>query len=173
MRCVLIASVIVGLAGCSPAWWQAEQSPASLDYRVAYEAASGPFQGMSLFVDPSLGETWVALRDDNEGLSKEGVGDPLTPCDQGSISCFKPEGRPPLLSALPPDGFLEGQFRYSARPVTVWTMPCTEIAAASAGATTTSTVCDTIGLVAFTYAVADAPVERYELKSFAGLFATR
>lgn len=173
MRCLAIAMLFLGVTNCSPAQQKAAPAPAALDYRVAYEAAAGGFEGMSLFIDPALGETWVAFRNENEGVSKEGYGDPLAPCGQSSIGCFKPDGRPPLLSKLPPDGFLGGDFIYSARPVTVWTIPCNEISAVSARATTTSTVCGSVGLVAFTYAVLGNPVERYELKSYAGLFATR
>lgn len=174
MRVVVFAAIVLGATGCSNEPPRPQPVPPKLHYDIAYEATTGGFKGMSLYIDESLGETWVAFRDEREALQKEGFGDPLVPCGQGALGCLKPEGRPPLLSALPPTGFLGGAFRYSARPVTKWAMPCTEITASSERAKTVSIVCEVVGLVQFTYVTGgNPPVEQYELKSWNGLFSHR
>ena len=130
---------------------------------------------MYLFVDPTSGETRVEYRDGREAIAKDGFGDPLLPCSRGSIGCYRTWGGRPLLSSLPPPDFLNGEFRYSVRPKTYWSRPCSEIRATSEQGTTTSVVCPIVGLVEFSIPVTGgpAPVERFELRSFNGLFAQR
>lgn len=182
MRLVICAALMTAAGGC---YQPSQEADAQLDHGVtsfdftafsaAYEATEGGFKGMSMFVDPASGETWVAFRDERDALSKEGFGDPLSPCNQGSISCFRTTGGQPLLSALPPPDFLGGAFRYSAQPRQFWTMSCNEISAVSDRGTTTSVVCPVVGLVEFSFVVtgSESPLERYELKSMNGLFAER
>lgn len=128
-----------------------------------------------MFVDPASGETWAAFRDDQDAVEKEDPGDPLSPCARDAIGCFRTTVGPPLLSALPPPDFLNGAFRYSARPRRYWAMPCNEISAISDRGATISVVCPTVGLVEFSFDVpgSESPVERYQWKSMNGLFAQR
>lgn len=178
MRLFLFIAAMVGLSACSQpsqiASAPSDQRMIGSDFSVAYEATDGGFKGMSLFVDPASGETWVAFRDDREAVSKEGFGDPLTPCDVGLIGCFRMHGQP-LLSDLPPAGFLGGEFRFSSSPRSFWAMPCKEIRAMSDHGTTISIVCPVVGLVKFSFAMtgSDGPLERYRLKSMNGLFSQR
>ena len=130
---------------------------------------------MYLFVDPTSGEVWNEFRDDRDAQAKGGFGEPLVPCSKGAIGCYRAEGGRPLLSSAPTPDFLDGEFRYSARPRTYWSWDCTEIAAISEQGTTTSVVCPVVGLVEFSISSpgGPAPVERYQLRSFNGLFAQR
>ena len=127
-----------------------------------------------MFIDPASGDSWVEFRDDREAQSKAGFSDPLSPCSAGSVGCYQFAGQP-LLSALPLPGFLGGAYRFSARPKRYWNYPCTEISAVSDRGTTTSVVCEAIGLVEFSFVVTGSlsPLERYQLRSFNGLFAQR
>lgn len=70
---------------------------------------------------------------------------------------------------------LKGEFRYAARPVTYWSWSCNEIRATSERGTTTSVVCPVVGLVEFSIPTTGdgSSVERFELRSFKGLFADR
>lgn len=173
MRIVGLVTILLGTVGCTQAQPQPEPRRTSLTYDIAYEAMEGRLKGLALFIDQASGDTWVAFRDEREAVSKEGPGSPLVACREGAIGCFKEEQRPPLLSTLPPADFLNGAFRYTARPASFWAMTCTEIEASSQEATTTSIVCPVVGLVQFAYAVNGNPTERYQLKSWAGLFAQR
>ncbi|MNR22947.1 hypothetical protein D3C85_1399340 [compost metagenome] len=179
MRLFVYAALLTAVGGCSQPPQEAdaklEQSVRRLDYSVAYEATEGGFKGMSMFVDPASGETWAAFRDERDALAKEGPGDPLSPCTQRPVGCFQTTGGQALLSDLPPAGFLNGAFRYSAQPRQYWSMPCNEISAVSDRGTTTSVVCPSVGLVEFSFVVSgsDSPLERYQLKSMNGLFAER
>jgi len=179
MRNTLIILFLVALASCSEPSPAPDFEPApsriAASFDVAYQVTEGGFLGMYLFADPRLGETWSEYRDDREAIAKGGFGDPLTPCSRGSISCYRTWGGQPLLSSLPPPDFLNGEFRYSARPRTYWTWSCNEISATSERGTTTSVVCPVVGLVEFSIPTTGGPssVERFELRSFNGLFAQR
>lgn len=179
MRVALFTVLVFAMASCSSPTPDAgpdrAQGHINLDYNVAYEATEGGFRGMSMFIDPASGETWVAFRDEREGVSKEGFGDPLSPCSRGSIKCFQTTSAQPLLSALPPADFLQGAFSYSAQARQFWSMPCNEISAVSARGTTISVVCPRVGLVEFSFVVtgSESPLERYQLRSMNGLFAER
>ncbi|MET4682750.1 hypothetical protein [Brevundimonas faecalis] len=179
MRNALITVFLVALASCSEPSPAPDIEPASgrtdASFDVAYQVTEGGFQGMYLFADPKTGETWSEYRDDREAVAKGGFGEPLTPCSRGSIRCYRMRSGQPLLSSLPPPDFLNGEFRYSSRPMTYWTWPCTEISAVSERGATTSVVCPVVGLVAFSIAATGGPgsVERFELRSFNGLFAQR
>ena len=179
MRLIVCAVLLITIGGCSQRSQEADAQPdqgvAGSDFSVAYEATEGGFKGMSMFIDPSSGETWVAFRYERDALQKEGFGDPLSLCNQGSISCFRTTAGQPLLSALPPPDFLSGAFRYSVQPRQFWSMRCNEISAVSDRGTTTSVVCPVVGLVEFSFAFtgSDSPIERYQLKSMNGLFAQR
>jgi len=179
MRLFVSIAMAFVVWGCSQRPQEGDAAPEQGDSRpifsVAYEATEGGFSGMSMFVDPASGEVWSAFRDDRDELAKDGPGDPLTPCGQGSVGCFQTTGGQPLLSALPPADFLSGAFRYSAQPRQYWSMPCNEISAVSDRGTTTSVVCPVVGLVEFSFVVSgsDSPLERYQLKSMNGLFAGR
>ncbi|GEM_PF-5296819 len=179
MRPSFILALLTAVGGCSQPVREADsqsgQGVSALNYSVAYEATEGGFKGVSMFVDPASGQTWASFRDDRDAPQKEGPGDPLSPCSQGSIGCFQTTGGQPLLSALPPADFLGGAFHYSAGPRQYWSMPCNEISAVSDRGTTTSIVCPVVGLVEFSFVVSgsDSPLERYQLKSMNGLFAQR
>lgn len=178
MRFALFAVIMFALASCSspnPGAGPTPNSRSNPNFNVAYEATDGGFKGMSMFIDPTSGETWIAFRDEREAVAKEGFGDPLSPCGRGPINCFQTTGKQPLLSALPPADFLGGAFSYSAQPRQFWSMPCNEISAVSDQGTTTSVVCPVVGLVEFSFVVtgSDSPLERYRLKSMNGLFAER
>lgn len=180
MRNVLLSVFLVALVSCSepsptpnPA-----TSPSRIDvaaFDVAYQVTEGDFRGMYLFVDPRLGITWSEYRDDREAVAKGFSGDDLTLCSRGSIGCYRTRGGQPLLSSLPPPDFLNGEFRYAARPVTYWSWSCNEIRATSERGITTSVVCPIVGLVEFSIPTTGdgSSVERYELRSFKGLFADR
>lgn len=174
MRSALIALILVALASCSQPSRAPERRQPEPGFNVAYQATEGGLQGVYLFVDPGSGDTWSEYRDDREALAKGGFGDSLLPCSQGSIGCFRAWGQP-LLSALPPPDFLNGEYRYSVRPRTYWAMPCSEISAASDRGTTSSVVCPVMGLVEFAVSTTGgpSPVERFQLRSFNGLFAQR
>lgn len=180
MRNALLSIFLVALMSCSESSPTPEPaaSPRRIDvaaYDVAYQVTEGDFRGMYLFADPRLGATWSEYRDDREAVAKGFSGDDLTPCSRGSIGCYRTRGGHPLLSSLPPPDFLNGEFRYSARPVTYWSWPCNEIRATSEGGITTSVVCPVVGLVEFSIRTTGDPksVDRFELRSFAGLFAER
>jgi hypothetical protein len=178
MRIALIALILVAQASCShPEAPDDGATPARAkpSYDVAYQVTEGGFKGMYLFVDPTTGETWGEYRDDRDAVEKAGFGDPLAPCGRGSIDCYRAWGGRPLLSALPPPDFLNGEYSYSSRPTTFWTMACEEIRATSDEGATTSIVCPVVGLVAFSMSASGArgPAERFELRSFNGLFAQR
>lgn len=172
-RIVGLVTILLGTANCVQAPPPSETQQASPTYDIAYEAVEGPFKGMALFIDQGSGETWAAFRDQREAVSKEGPGTRLVTCGQDTIGCFKDEQRPPLLSTLPPTDFLDGAFRYGARPTKFWAMSCNEIEAAATDVATKSTVCPVIGLVQFSYWANGVQAERYQLKSWAGLFSQR
>lgn len=180
MRHALLSVFLTALVSCSessptpdPATSASRISVAAYD--VAYQVTEGQFKGIYLFVDPGSGVTWSEYRDDREAVAKGFFGDDLTPCTRGLIGCYKTRGGQPLLSSLPPPDFLNGEFRYSARPVTYWSWPCDEIRATSDRGITTSVVCPVVGLVEFSIPkTGDASsVDRFELRSFNGLFAER
>lgn len=179
MRMALIVLILTVQVSCSPPSRTPDQeaTPAQkgFSYDVAYQVTEGGLKGMYLFVDPATGETWAEYRDDREAVEQGGFGDPLAPCSRGSIGCYRAWGGRPLVSALPPPDFLGGEFRYSSRPTTFWTMSCHEIRATSDEGATTSIVCPAVGLVAFSVSATGGPgpVERFELRSFNGLFAQR
>jgi hypothetical protein len=179
MRQALFIVSLTLLASCSEP--SPDPDPASpsarnaVSFDVAYQVTEGVFQGMYLFVDPRSGETWPEYRDEREAVAKGGFGDPLTPCSRGSIRCYQTRGGQPLLSSLPPPDFLNGEFRYATRPRTYWSWPCTEISATSKRGATTSVVCPVVGLVEFSVAATNdsRQVQRFQLRSFNGLFAQR
>lgn len=180
MRNATLSVLLVALMSCSESSHTRDSatSPSRIDvaaYDVAYQVTEGDFRGMYLFVDPRVGATWSEYRDDREAVAKGFSGDDLTPCSRGSIGCYRTRGGQPLLSSLPPTDFLNSRFRYSARPVTYWSWPCNEITATSDRGITTSVVCPVMGLVEFsTPTTGDASsVDRFELRSFNGLFAER
>ncbi len=172
MRIASLAMILMGTACCTTVPSRPEIDRGAPRYDIAYEAVEGGFMGMGMFIDGSSGETWIAFRDDREKIESEGYGEPLAACGQGRVGCFKEELRPPLLSALPPPDFLDGAFTYASRPRRFWAVPCTEISATAGVATTTSVVCPVLGLVEFSYANGTA-VDRYQLKSWVGLFSQR
>jgi hypothetical protein len=174
MRIAGIVTILLGTANCTSPPPQVQPEQAELSYDIAYESVEGGFKGMALFIDPTEGVTWAAFRDERDAVSKEGPGETLFECGNGVIGCFKEAQLPPLLSALPPAGFLDGAYQYTARPIRFWASSCTEIAASSERATTTSVVCPVVGLVQFSYSVdGNDEAERYQLKSLNGLFARR
>lgn len=89
MRIVVLAAILGAMGSCSPTQREAEQvsdsSPRGPEYNVAYEATEGGFKGMSMFIDPPSGETWVAFRDDHERVANEDFGDALVACTEGSL----------------------------------------------------------------------------------------
>lgn len=174
MRIAGIVMILLGTANCNSPPPQVQPEQAELNYDIAYESVEGGFKRMALFIDPTEGATWAAFRDERDAISKEGPGETLLHCGTGAIGCFKEAQLPPLLSALPPAEFLDGAYQYTARSTRFWAISCTEIAASSELATTTSVVCPALGLVQFSYSVdGNDEAERYQLKSYSGLFARR
>lgn len=175
MQRLVALSVSLVLSGCSgnePVASNEDRPPPDPKFDVAYQQVQGSSPGVMLFFDEPTALALWEFRDERDAVQKVSS-ESLIVCHATGGRCLIDQGRPPILSDVPANLTLGGQFRYTETPVRKWASNCRAISASADSQTTTSVNCPLFGVVEIMYSGPTGAVERYELKSYRGLFARR